>query len=62
MPLAKEGMTVTYDALGQPIIINKDARKEPEIKIDAKRIDNFLSDENKLNTVSSTAVTHTQTK
>lgn len=55
-------MTVTYDALGQPIIINKDARKEPEIKIDAKRIDNFLSDENKLNTVSSTAVTHTQTK
>lgn len=37
LPLAKEGMTVTYDALGQPIVINKDARKESGIKVDVKK-------------------------
>ncbi len=39
LPLAKEGMIVTYDALGQPVVINQDARKQSEIKIDVKKVE-----------------------
>ncbi len=37
LPLAKEGMKVTYDALGQPIVINEDARNQFGIIVAVKK-------------------------
>lgn len=39
LPFIEEGMVVTYDALGQPIVMNKEARKEGKININVKKID-----------------------
>jgi len=58
LPLPKEGMIVTYDALGQPVVINQDARKESEIKVDVKKVETNtqISD-----SVMPMATQHTQT-
>lgn len=39
LPLAEEGMKVTYDALGHPVIINQSDREQPKVKVDLKRSD-----------------------
>lgn len=40
LPLAEEGMIVTYDALGQPIVVNQNINDENKINIDVKKIEN----------------------
>lgn len=61
LPLAKEGMKVTYDALGQPIVLNEDARKQSGIIVDVKKISTASSTINGSNISSPMAVTHSQT-
>ncbi len=58
LPLAKEGMIVTYDALGQPIIINQDARKQSEVKVDVKKVEPNSQISNDVNIM---ATEHSQT-
>lgn len=38
LPIIEEGLIITYDALGNPVVINKDIRKESQINIDVKKI------------------------
>lgn len=58
LPLAKEGITVTYDALGQPIVLNKEARQNPKINVDVKKLDTKFT---KMSAVSPSVASNSQT-
>lgn len=58
LPLAEEGMIVTYDALGQPIIVNQNIIEENKINIDVKKIENNMEPSRNIDP---RATTNTQT-